>query len=70
MNRLPSAETYVYESVEVLSTGRVAHKTVKLTSRQYVDTLIEIQPVDKTGPNWKKWVNQADLYLINSGVNS
>jgi hypothetical protein len=57
-------ETYVYDGVEVEPTGRIASRTVELTSKKYVDTLIEIKPVDNSGPTWKRWVKQLELYKI------
>lgn len=58
-------KTYVFDNVEVKPTGRYATKTIKLTSKQVTDILIEIQPIDQTGIQWKKWVKINDLYLIN-----
>lgn len=60
----PSDKTYVFDNVEVKSTGRIATKIVELTTKKFVDTLLEIEPVDKTGPRWKKWVKKTDLYEV------
>lgn len=59
-------ETFVYDCVEVKCTGRIATKTVELSTKKYVDTLVEIQPIDSTGPTWKKWVKKAELYKVES----
>lgn len=56
--------TYVYEGTEVEKTGRCATKTIKLTSRSFTETMFEIQPVDKTGPTWKRWVKETDLFTV------
>jgi len=56
--------TYVYEGTEVEKTGRLATKTIKLTSRSFTETMFEIQPVDKTGPTWKRWVKETDLFTV------
>ncbi len=55
---------YVFEGAEVHLTGRCAIKQI-VTSRTTVeDKLIEIQPADKEGPSWKKWVRETELYKI------
>lgn len=59
-----SEKTFVFDNVEVKPTGRIATKTISLTTKQITNTLIEIEPVDKTGPRWKKWVNKTDLFEI------
>lgn len=58
--------TYVFDNVEVKPTGRFATKTIKLATKQVTDILIEIQPVDNTSIQWKKWVKINELYLIDS----
>ena len=61
-------QTFVFDGTEVQLTGREAKREVKLSSKSYTDVLIEIQPVDTTGPSWKRWVKQTDLYTIQSTV--
>ena len=55
---------YVYDNVEVLLTGRVAIKQIKMTNKIVEDRLIEIKPADPEGPTWKKWVRSNELYQI------
>jgi hypothetical protein len=59
-----SDKTFVFDNVEVKLTGRIAEKVIKLSTKELKDILIEVQPVDSTGPQWKKWVKKVDLYEI------
>ena len=61
---MSSVETFVFGEVEVRPTGRTATKVIKLSSRTHTDVLIEIEPIDKTGPTWKKWVRETELYKV------
>lgn len=55
-------QTYVYENVEVVKTGRTASK--KLTSGKD-NVLYEITPKDERTGTWKKWVSDAQLHKVN-----
>jgi hypothetical protein len=59
-----SSKTYIFENVEVAPTGRIATRKIILSSKTHVESLIEIKPIDSTGPTWKKWVRQDDLYEV------
>lgn len=52
---------YVYENVEVVTTGRIATKSL---SSGKIDQVIEITPVHQSSGSWKKWVREKDLYEI------
>lgn len=67
-----SEDTFVYDGVEVKKTGRSATKTA--TSRFSEDsadrrtpksvTLVEITPVDSFHGEWKKWVRDLELFIV------
>lgn len=54
-------QTFVFENTEVVKTGRTAGRT--LTSGNVI-TLVEITPADPTLMQWKKWVREADLFVV------
>jgi hypothetical protein len=54
-------QTYVYENVEVVKTGRTAKKTLNSGK---VDILFEITPKNTDIGAWKKWVREADLFEV------
>ena len=56
-----TATTYVYDNVEVKKTTRHANKTL---ASGKVDILYEITPVQQTTGTWKKWVRDAELFVI------
>ena len=56
--------TFVHDGTEVEKTGRKATKTVQLTTRSFVETMVEIQPVDKEGIMWKRWVKDTELFIV------
>jgi len=61
------SDTYVYENVEVVLTGRTADREVgreTKRSKKRIDTLVEIKPKDKEDGSWKKFVRMTDLYKI------
>lgn len=58
-------KTYIYDSVEVQLTGRVAQR--KLSSGK-IDELVEITPVDEIVGKWKKWVREVDLYEVKNEI--
>ena len=59
---MDNESTYVYDNVEVTKTGRTANKELRSGK---VDELIEITPKDTIVGAWKKWVREADLFLVN-----
>lgn len=67
-------ETFVYDGVEVKKTGRVAKRSIPLTSVRSSKhiagqvELVEITPIDELA-DWKKWVRQTDLYLVDRNDN-
>ena len=58
---------YVYDTQEVILTGRKATKRIKNAfipnGSDVIDVLIEIEPVDPD-VNWKKFVRHEELYEI------
>jgi hypothetical protein len=61
-------ETFVFEGVEVVKTGREAIREVKTVTGQASRkmTLVEIKPLDPDAPEWKKWVDPAHLFVVQS----
>lgn len=62
-------QTYLYDGVEVIFTGRVASKKITKGSRKTptIDKLYEIEPCDNEDlRKWKKWVRLQELYLIHN----
>lgn len=57
-------QTYVFDNTEVTLTGRKAIRQIKLSSKTVEDILLEIEPLDKSGLGWKKWVKPNDLYMV------
>ncbi len=55
-------QTYVYDNIEVVMTGRTATKSLR-SGR--VETLYEISPKLTVVGSWKKWVRIEDLYEVN-----
>lgn len=55
------SQSYVLENVEVTLTGRRAVKTLP-SGKQ--DVQFEVTPKNSFNGNWKKWVRDQDLYLI------
>jgi hypothetical protein len=58
----PAKQTYVFETVEVQKTGRTARKKSAMTGKDQI--LFEVEPVDKESIQWKKWVPEDQLYII------
>lgn len=56
-----SNPSFVYNETEVIKTGRTAVQ--KLRSGR-VDTLFEITPKDQSVGQWKKWVHEHQLFII------
>lgn len=56
-------ETFVHGDVEVKKTGREAHKPMPGGKTA---VLVEITPVSDNDGTWKKWVNPAVLYRVES----
>lgn len=54
-------QTFVYDGVEVIKTGRNATK--KLTSGK-LDVVVEITPLLSTTGAWKKWVQESTLFEV------
>jgi hypothetical protein len=58
-------QTYVFEGTEVTPTGRIAKKPIKLyRNKTAYEYLFEIEPCDKEGPSWKRWVSIKDMYTV------
>lgn len=55
--------TYVYDNTEVKKTGRTASKPLRSGK---MDELIEITPVHTVIGMWKKWVREADLFVVDA----
>jgi len=58
---MTNKKTYVYDSVEVVCTGRTAKRKLK---NHKTDEKLEIEPAKSSEGTWKKWVRQAELYEI------
>jgi hypothetical protein len=63
--------TYVYETTEVILTGRMASKLEnsnsnkrRLNSSHKTQIKYEITPIADSGASWKKWVFMGELYII------
>lgn len=59
-------QTYVFEGVEVVKTGRVAVKNItKRGSLIPVKSfeIVEIEPLDKS-MDWKKWIDPNQLFTV------
>lgn len=59
--------SYVHEGIEVRLTGREAVKTVKALTpgrEGRTFTLHEVTPVDTFLGEWKKWVQQSELFVV------
>jgi hypothetical protein len=60
-------DSYVYNEVEVVLTGRKAAKEVKGSGRRVATKthmLYEITPKNNDEGSWKRWVRITDLYQI------
>ena len=61
------SDSYVYENIEVVLTGRTAEREVgrdtKRTKKR-LDVQVEITPKDKADGSWKKFIRMTDLYKI------
>ncbi len=53
--------SYVYDNTEVVKTGRTAARNLS-SGKQ--DVQFEVTPKFPMNGNWKKWVRESDLYLI------
>ena len=66
-------ETYVHNGIEVVTTGRTAHKKIEGRGRRVasrIDLLHEITPADAEQGSWKKWVRKEELYQITENNNN
>jgi hypothetical protein len=52
---------YVHEGKEVVQTGRTAKREMR---RGKVDILVEIKPKDTSSDNFRMWVRETDLFVI------
>lgn len=59
---------FVYNGITVVKTGRLAKKnSSKETlrgSKNVEEVLVEIIPADLEDGSWKKWVVEADLFIV------
>ena len=58
---MANEQIYVYESLEVIMTGRIA--TRQLRNKKVME-IFEIKPVNPQDGSWKKWVQKKDLYKV------
>lgn len=59
-------QTYVYNNIEVIKTGRVSQRILK---SQKVDELIEIAPVGlPSSITHNQWVRESDLFVVQSNT--
>lgn len=57
-------KTYIYDSKEVMLTGRRAIKEIKKEGiDSKVDTIYEIKPSDNSNL-WTSWIRLRDLYKV------
>jgi hypothetical protein len=54
-------ETYILDSIEVKKTGRSAKKPLNSGK---IDNMVEVTPINEFDGRWKKWVRDAELYLV------
>lgn len=59
----PKSVYYVFEGTECTMTGRTASKASTLNNKVLL-TMYEIEPADKEGTSWKKWVKMDQLFII------
>lgn len=66
MPQSSQSDTYVYDGLEVVLTGRTAKREIGGTGRTTtrVDLIHEITPASKEDGSWKKWVRMNDLYKV------
>lgn len=56
------SQTYVYDGIEVVLTGRTASKPLRSGKS---DTVVEITPLTQQVGLWRqRWVRPAELYII------
>ena len=59
---------FVYNGVTVVKTGRLAkknsNKETLRASKKVEEVLVEIIPADLEDGTWKKWVAEADLFVV------
>jgi hypothetical protein len=60
-------QTYIFEGIEVVKTGRDAIREVKNTSGKVLKslTLVEIKPLNND-ISWVKWVDPSLLFVVRS----
>lgn len=58
---MTDTDTYIFENVEVKSTGRFARKAHDFDGKLI---LCEVTPVNPDDGTWIKWVPQKDLYKV------
>ena len=64
IRRMMDKKSYIYDSVEVMLTGRKASKKVKRRRRIDTETLYEVTPCNIEVGTWKRWVKPEELYVI------
>lgn len=59
------AESFVFEGVEVIQTGRTAIREIKKPNGTVASTtkIVEIKPIDES-MDWKKWVDPKLLFIV------
>lgn len=58
----PPTVSYVFETTECVKTGRTARKKSNMTGLDLI--MYEIAPKDPESIQWKKWVPEDQLYVI------
>jgi len=64
INKIMDKKSYIYDSVEVMLTGRKASKDVKRRRRTDKEVLYEVTPCNDEVGTWKRWVKPEELYVI------
>lgn len=59
---VPSPQHYVYDTIEVVKTGRTAHRKSQFAGKTLI--IYEIIPADPESIQFKKWVTEDLLYTI------
>lgn len=62
-------QLYVLDGTLVSKTGRTAtresQKTTLRKTVKFVETIVEVLPVDTEDGTWKRWVSEDELFVVN-----
>lgn len=61
MQEITKPPTYLLDDIEVVLTGRTAHRTLRNAK---INEKVEVTPANKEQCSWTKWVNITELFEI------